>query len=1028
MATLGVPFPYPTISAAVAAAAPADTIVIAGHYAGNEAVSVTVDNLTFSAHALVQGIVLTAAAGILKITLAEASPIQIIGNSGDNTFTGNSGANIITDGGGGNDILKGGSGNDTMTVTGGTDTVDGGTGSDDLLIVDYSTATASVFTSSGTVSDGGTRTVSYKSVDRLQITGGSGDDTLTAQAAGKGTDILSGGNGNDTIANSGTDSLWGDAGDDTFQISHNVGGTADGGTGTDTVRGYDLGGFSFTNVEVLDAVSGGGTVLATTAQLASFGSITDSGAAADSEILLYFRGAGGTLDLSAVDVGAHTFQVGDNGVTSGYNVTGAANGDTLYGSSYDDTLDGGAGNDMIVNSGGTDTLKGDTGDDIFEITTGAGTIDGGIGTDTVLGYDLGGFSFSNVEVLDAALGGRTVHGTTAQLASFGSITASGFAADAEIWFYLRGAGGTLDLSTVDAGLHSFAIRDAGVTSGYAITGSANADTIGGSSFDDLLAGGGGHDTLEGGGGTDTVVVGASWLQTAIAEGPAAVYQLTVGADMLTASDVEQFQFTNGTFAAGAIVNDGPVGIDDAAGGLVQASEAGGPGTPGASGNVLSNDTDADMPLGDFLTVTGARAGTEAEGGALTGVSGSTVIVGTYGSLTVDPNGGWSYALDNSDPDTRALDQGQTVTETFTYGVTDAKGLSDTAQLDLTITGTAEPLVAVADKGYVSRGGITIPAAAAAAALLTNDSGAGPLTLHSVANATGGTVVLDGNGNLVITASTDPAMTTGGFDYTVADNGGTGSAHVTLGLVTTSSANNTLTVATLAGEFSFIDGLAGIDHLTGGAGSDTFWGGAGNDTLNGGAGDDLLDGGVGLDTLTGGTGDDSYVVDGSGDKAIELANEGSDSVLSSVNYTLAANLELLQMFGANLTGRGNALANTLLGDASLGSKLYGLDGDDDLVGGSGADTFDGGTGADTMFGRAGDDTYTVDDAGDVVREDSTPGVDDGGVDAVKASVSYTLGAFVENLTLTGAAAIDGTGNELANTIKGNTSTAAPAPTC
>jgi Ca2+-binding RTX toxin-like protein len=216
----------------------------------------------------------------------------------------------------------------------------------------------------------------------------------------------------------------------------------------------------------------------------------------------------------------------------------------------------------------------------------------------------------------------------------------------------------------------------------------------------------------------------------------------------------------------------------------------------------------------------------------------------------------------------------------------------------------------------------------------------------------------------------------------------------------------------------IRGSSVKDIVNGLDGNDRLFGLNGNDTLNGGAGDDLLNGGPGLDKLTGGTGDDTYMVDSGVDKAIELAGEGFDTVLSNVSYTLSANLELLQMFGANLVGRGNALGNTMFGDGSLGGKLYGLDGDDYMVGGSGNDTLDGGTGADTMFGRAGDDTYSVDDAGDVVREDSTPGVDEGGLDVVKASVSYTLGAFVENLTLTGAAAIDGTGNELANTIKGN----------
>ena len=136
MAIRNVPQPYATISAAIAAASSGDIIQIAAAYAGNESVSVTVDNLTFGAPVSVTGIVLTAAPGIAKITLINGasvqqvgSPIQIIGNAGDNEFVGNGGANIISDGGGGNDTLRGGGGDDTISVTGGSDTVDGGDGS-----------------------------------------------------------------------------------------------------------------------------------------------------------------------------------------------------------------------------------------------------------------------------------------------------------------------------------------------------------------------------------------------------------------------------------------------------------------------------------------------------------------------------------------------------------------------------------------------------------------------------------------------------------------------------------------------------------------------------------------------------------------------------------------------------------------------------------------------------------------------------------------------------------------------------------
>ena len=85
----------------------------------------------------------------------------------------------------------------------------------------------------------------------------------------------------------------------------------------------------------------------------------------------------------------------------------------------------------------------------------------------------------------------------------------------------------------------------------------------------------------------------------------------------------------------------------------------------------------------------------------------------------------------------------------------------------------------------------------------------------------------------------------------------------------------------------------------------------------------------------------------------------------------------------------------------------------ISGGDLDDILDGGLGTDTLVGGLGNDTYVVDNSLDVVDEDA-----DEGTDLVNASVSYVLGADVENLTLTGTAAINGTGNALANDMDGN----------
>jgi RTX calcium-binding nonapeptide repeat (4 copies)/Calx-beta domain len=100
------------------------------------------------------------------------------------------------------------------------------------------------------------------------------------------------------------------------------------------------------------------------------------------------------------------------------------------------------------------------------------------------------------------------------------------------------------------------------------------------------------------------------------------------------------------------------------------------------------------------------------------------------------------------------------------------------------------------------------------------------------------------------------------------------------------------------------------------------------------------------------------------------------------------------------------------------RLYANGGDDQLYGGDGNDLLDGGTGADVMYGGAGDDLYRVDNLADVVSETTVPGVDDGGVDTVESTITYSLGAFLEKLTLKGTTAINGTGNDLVNRLAGN----------
>jgi len=193
----------------------------------------------------------------------------------------------------------------------------------------------------------------------------------------------------------------------------------------------------------------------------------------------------------------------------------------------------------------------------------------------------------------------------------------------------------------------------------------------------------------------------------------------------------------------------------------------------------------------------------------------------------------------------------------------------------------------------------------------------------------------------------------------------------------------------------VNGTSGADILSGGSGDDTLYGYAGNDKL---------DGKAGADTLIGGTGSDTYVVDNIADHVTENAGEGTDLVRSSVTWTLGPNVENLVLTGSvSIDGTGNALANQLTGNAAVNT----------LSGGGGSDRLSGGGGADTLAGGTGNDTYLISNSGVTVVENASEGTD-----SVSSSVTFTLSANVENLTLTGTAAIDGTGNAIANVLKGN----------
>ncbi|MEI8209917.1 MAG: peptidylprolyl isomerase, partial [Methylococcales bacterium] len=238
------------------------------------------------------------------------------------------------------------------------------------------------------------------------------------------------------------------------------------------------------------------------------------------------------------------------------------------------------------------------------------------------------------------------------------------------------------------------------------------------------------------------------------------------------------------------------------------------------------------------------------------------------------------------------------------------------------------------------------------------------------------------------------------------------------------ANESFIAVTSNDTVSYVNARAGVkvsllsplgqNNVASGVGIDTLGsianliGSGFKDTLTGNARNNVLTGGAGADVLIGGGGKDTYVVNIKATGLLEdtvTGNAGIDTIQvvgNSTNTTVAIlklapiieNLDISGTGTSKLNLTGNALANMLTGNA--GNNLL-----------------NGGIGADSLIGGAGNDSYTVDNANDVVTEKTAEGID-----LINSSVSYQLSANVENLTLTGKAAINASGNADNNLLTGN----------
>lgn len=954
--------------------------------------------------------------------------ILTVGNDSFNAL----GGDDHIDGLDGNDVLDGGTGNDTLIGNDGWDTLRGGAGNDVLL-------------------------------------GGEGDDSLEG---GEGDDTYSGGNGSDTLTDTSATSndtyllipgQWdpiSDGGGLNDRVLVSAGVTPDRVTVSFTY-GMAINGTAMIYGTAIYVDYG----LPTLGQL-SFGPTLDSQGNPLQGAIERVEFSDGTVwflhDLIAKSMQGTAYRDLMQGFGTNDTLQGFGGDDVITDAGGDDTLDGGTGNDSLYAGTGSDWLVGGDGDDVLwgntnssdaftPVAANRDTYDGGTGRDEMIDREN---SVGDIYRFDAGYGHDFVldYGGADDRVEFGP----GITPDNVTVRLVTGRDGGLRFSTDsntsltirqplfgDQRVEFFAFSN-GVTWTFAeamaiasiitgteeadsLIGSDTADTIEGRGGDDVIDGQGGNDSLRGEDGNDTLLggdgddslLGGAGADTLRGQWGNDVFTGGLGDDRLEDIDTasaDTYRFDAGagvdfisdaggsdTLEFGAGVDPGMVTLKREANYLTVSYGAGdrisiykgSPGSADASGfietirfangatwtsanivaklNTATNGDDnlqgtAGSDVIDALEGNDLVAGLAGDdqlaggGGAdnLDGGDGNDLLNGGFGNDTLFGGPGADVLMGGDGDDYLSLGGGADIAQ------------GDGGNDSYFATNSAETFRFAPGWGNDSinwlGGGDT----------LRFDFAIAPEALALWRNALGGLRIEHG--------ASAASITVDGFFS------GSWSA---AGLTFDFNGSTIWDLATIQSKVQGIVGSEGADNLTAASTGGLMRGLGGDDVLAGSAVSDTLDGGLGNDRMSGGAGDDIYVVDASGDLTTEASNAGIDTVRSTIAWTLASNVENLELLGTGaISGVGNTLANQLRGNAA-------------------ANTLDGAAGADTMTGGFGDDVYVVDNTGDVVVELAAEGMD-----RVQSAVTYTLGSNVENLTLTGAATINGTGNALDNVLTGN----------
>ncbi|WP_153021665.1 MULTISPECIES: calcium-binding protein [unclassified Rhodanobacter] len=975
---------------------------------------------------------------------------QLSGGAGDDELMGDDGADTLS-GGIGNDSLVGGRGNDTYlfdaghgndvisnaaeaasgkvdrlvfgegidptTVTAkriGNDLLLQISASDSVRMTNYFNAEAADGTAVDEIAfhDGTVWDIADIKAQVLQAT--AGDDVINGYASG---DVLIGLAGNDGLfGNGGNDTLDGGDGNDTL----------DGGTGNDVLAGA-LGADSLRGGEGDDQLDGGA------------GNDSLQGASGDDLLV----GGDGNDELDG-GAGRDTLQ-------------GGTGGDWLNGGVGDDILEGGFGNDALQGGAGSDIYTfnaGDGQDTIDNYDASAGRVDAlvfGAGIDPTQvtarrsgdhlvltfagsedrvtvnhyfvgdvagGYQLDQIRFAdgtawNVDtikllVLTATTGADTLHGyeTTDSLAGGegndtlyghgGNDMLQGQSGDDIVY---GGAGN--DQATGEVGNDVLNGEDGDDT----LDGGAGNDTLRGGAGTDHLAGGFGDDRLEGGEGDDfyhfaagdghDIISDTQGLSTIYLSGlplgevffrreqtALGVYFLNSPDDRILLADFFDPVTELARHGLRLDMGDGQVWVLDMAA-LDAASMAGTTLDDVIFGNTLDNTIEG---LAGNDALRGGAGADNLDGGTgndvLQGQDGNDLLSGGEGNDLLDGGTGQDQLAGGAGDDIYVVeDVGDVVTEQANGGYDIVRSsvshiLSlDVERLELTgsaaIDGTGNEL----DNALVGNNGDNMLSGRDGDDTLFGFGGSDTLI-----GGAGNDQLDGGYGNDVMSGGTgDDTYSVDAPDDVIVELAGEGHD-----------------VAFATSSYALSDNIEKLVLAEGGGASDGT-GNASDNELVGNSQDNRLDGGSGADSMTGGLGNDTYVVDDAGDVIVENADEGTDTVESSIDYVLGATLENLTLLGtANLNGTGN-------------------DQDNVLIGNDGNNRLEGGLGADSLHGGLGNDYFIEESSADWVYENL-----DEGLDTVERryETNLVLKDNVENLILA-SGVTTGNGNELDNTITGNT---------